>query len=107
MPVLWSGNGTHTSRLAILVPLVFPGGLGSCTCSKTPKPPHPGGFRFFDPPEPKFADDGTSFGHKTKEFPMQRSSFDFDVITGPAPARPAPKPDAKPPSAPQKPADGK
>jgi hypothetical protein len=40
-----------------------------------------------------------------RSFSMQRSSFDFDVITGPAPARPAPKPDAKPPAAPQKPAD--
>ena len=39
---------------------------------------------------------------------MQRTSFDFDVITGPA-TRPAPKPPAKPASAQEKPpaADGK
>ena len=34
---------------------------------------------------------------------MSRSSFDFDVITGPASTRPAPKPDPKPASAPEKP----
>jgi hypothetical protein len=40
---------------------------------------------------------------------MQRSSFDFDVITGPAPTRSVPKPEPKPaagsdkpPAAPQK-----
>ena len=27
---------------------------------------------------------------------MQRSSFDFDVITGPVPPRPAPKPSPQP-----------
>ena len=27
---------------------------------------------------------------------MQRSSFDFDVITGPSTPRPAPKPEPKP-----------
>jgi hypothetical protein len=27
---------------------------------------------------------------------MQQSSFDFDVITGPAPSRPAPKPAPQP-----------
>jgi hypothetical protein len=27
---------------------------------------------------------------------MQRTSFDFDVITGPVPPRPAPKPQVKP-----------
>lgn len=35
---------------------------------------------------------------------MQRTSFDFDVITGPA-IRPAPKPPAKPTAEEQKPAN--
>ena len=39
--------GTDTSHRTILVPLVQPGGLGSCTLSKTPKPPCQGGFRVF------------------------------------------------------------
>ena len=39
--------GTDTSHRTILVPLVQPGGLGSCTSSKTPKPPCQGGFRVF------------------------------------------------------------
>jgi hypothetical protein len=34
---------------------------------------------------------------------MQRSSFDFDVVTGPAPTRSAPKPEAKPPTTQPKP----
>jgi hypothetical protein len=32
----------------------------------------------------------------TKELSMQRTSFDFDVITGPSSPRPAPKPEPKP-----------
>jgi hypothetical protein len=35
---------------------------------------------------------------------MQRSSFDFDVITGPAPVRPPPKPTPKPTQTQEKPA---
>ena len=31
--------GNRASRLSILVPLVFSGGLGSCTHCKTQKPP--------------------------------------------------------------------
>jgi hypothetical protein len=34
---------------------------------------------------------------------MSRSSFDFDVITGPAPTRSAPKPEAKPATGQDKP----
>jgi hypothetical protein len=34
---------------------------------------------------------------------MSRSSFDFDVITGPAPTRSAPKPETKPVTGPDKP----
>ena len=34
---------------------------------------------------------------------MSRSSFDFDVITGPAPTRTTPKPDPKPANGPEKP----
>jgi hypothetical protein len=41
-----------------------------------------------------------------RRFSMPSSSFDFDVITGPALARPAPKPDPKPPAVPQKPQGG-
>ena len=39
---------------------------------------------------------------------MQRTSFDFDVVSGPAPVRSAPKPEPKP-TAPAKPPsnDGK
>jgi hypothetical protein len=37
---------------------------------------------------------------------MQRSSFDFDVVTGPAPTRSAPKPETKPAAAPEKPPGG-
>jgi hypothetical protein len=32
----------------------------------------------------------------TKESPMQRISFDFDVITGPTTPRPPPQPEPKP-----------
>jgi hypothetical protein len=35
---------------------------------------------------------------------MPRSSFDFDVVTGPAPTRSAPKPEPKPASGVEKPA---
>jgi hypothetical protein len=34
---------------------------------------------------------------------MSRSSFDFDVITGPAPTRSAPKPEPKPATGQDKP----
>jgi hypothetical protein len=37
---------------------------------------------------------------------MQRGSFDFDVITGPAPTRAAPKPEPKPATGPEKPPSG-
>jgi hypothetical protein len=37
---------------------------------------------------------------------MSRSSFDFDVITGPVPTRSTPKPDPKPAPEPQKPPAG-
>jgi hypothetical protein len=46
----------------------------------------------------------TAFGSQTKEHPMQRSSFDFDVVTGPAPTRSAPKPESKPAPGAEKPA---
>jgi hypothetical protein len=52
----------------------------------------------------KSADDGPAFGSQTKEHPMPRSSFDFDVVTGPAPTRSAPKPEPKPASGVEKPA---
>jgi hypothetical protein len=35
-------------------------------------------------------------GPQSQEYPVQRTSFDFDVITGPADPRPAPKPAPKP-----------
>jgi hypothetical protein len=44
----------------------------------------------------KSARDGTAFGPWIKEHPMQRTHFDFDVITGSAPPRPAPKPESRP-----------
>ncbi len=101
---LYGAHGTVCPRLAILVPLVHTGGLGSCTHSKTQKPPHPGGFRVFYPLASKSAEDGSALGFTNQGVPpMSRSSFDFDVITGPAPTRSAPKPEPKPASGPQKP----
>jgi hypothetical protein len=38
---------------------------------------------------------------------MQRTSFDFDVITGPVPSRPAPEPEPKPDVAKSEPSTGR
>jgi hypothetical protein len=43
---LYGAYGTFCSRLTILVPLVFSGGLGSCTSSKTQQPPIQAAFVF-------------------------------------------------------------
>ncbi len=82
-------------RLTILVSLVQTGGLGSCLRSKTPSRPVQAAFVLQSPrvTNPlkmvrlRVANPGAS---------MQRSSFDFDVITGPVPPRPAPKPAPQP-----------
>jgi hypothetical protein len=89
-------HGLETKRLAILVPPVCNGGLGSCTHSKTPKPPHHGGFRFSELLVTKSADSEAASGQQPQEQDMSRSSFDFDVITGPSAPRPRPKPTSKP-----------
>jgi len=82
-------------RLAILVPLVHTGGLGSCTTSKTPKPPPPRRLsHFYAIGNRIFARAGAA--SQLKEARMQGSEFDFDVITGPSVPKPKPQPVPQP-----------
>jgi hypothetical protein len=93
MKAVCNSYGYDFTRFAILVPLVCPGGLGSCSRSQIQSRPTQAAFVFLSH-ESNSAKTGTVFGPPTKEQPMPRSSFDFDVITGPAriPPKPAPKP---------------
>src|SRR5690348_5248927 len=75
------GTDTHHLRLAILVPLVQPGGLGSCTSSRTPKPPPPRRLSYFCAIGNRIFAKAGPASH-SKEARLHSTNFDFDVITG-------------------------